>query len=369
MVNSRHLDFIDGLRGLAIFGVIYHHLFWHKTSPGFGALSIGGAELHPFTLLSNGWMGVNLFFFLSGFVLYYPYISSKRTLQNTVDLKDFYYRRAKRLLPLFYFNVFVSAFLIPQAPGAEDFYEKLLLVCTFTNIFTLEYYITPFNFVLWSLALELWFSLLFPLVVFLFNRFGYKIVVSAVVIISLGTRIYGLDESFQLRGTDYLNPVRDSIFGRLDDFVLGMLCCYVCVSNRVKFITTYNAYLFTLTGFILGLAACLLWDSVVLERSSLGTVPYINIVLNIAFFLVVVSLYRSNNLLNRLCENWPIMLLGMMCYSLYVWHGVILMSIMRLGMKDFGLPAFFLALLVIGTLSYRYIEFGHIRDSKRLFRL
>ena len=302
-------------------------------------------------------------------MLYYPYISSQRTLHDSVDLKDFYYRRAKRLLPLFYLNVFISAFLIPQAPGAEGFYEKLLLVCTFTNIFTLDHFISPFNFVLWSLALEVWFSLLFPLMVALFNRFGYKIVVTCVVMISLGARIYGLDEGFQLRGTDYLNPVRDSIFGRLDDFVLGMLCCYVCVSNRFKYITSNNGYLFTLTGFALGLAACLLWDSVVLERSSISTVPFVNILLNSAFFLVVVSLYRSSNLLNRLFENWPFMLLGMMCYSLYVWHGVILMGIMRLDMKDFGLPTFFLALLVISTLSYRYIEFGHVRDSKRLFRL
>jgi peptidoglycan/LPS O-acetylase OafA/YrhL len=66
------------------------------------------------------------------------------------------------------------------------------------------------------------------------------------------------------------------------------------------------------------------------------------------------------------------MVIGMMCYSLYVWHGVILMGvIMRLGLNSNGatLTSFCIALSAIAFLSYRYIEFGHIENGKSLFRL
>ena len=366
---NKHLNFIDGLRGIAIIGVIYHHLFWHTTSPGYGSVSFMDFELYPLTMLSNGWMGVNLFFFLSGFVLYLPFAMNRRSFDNPADIAKFYKRRAKRLLPLFYFNVFVCAFLVQFSLGTEDFFSKLILVCTFTNIFTLEYYITPFNWVLWSLALEVWFSVLFPLLVLAINRFGFRIVVVSVALLSLGTRIMGLDEGLQLRGTDYLNPVRDSIIGRLDDFVVGMLCCYVCTMGSIKFIKQNNAIIFVVAGAAIGLTACAMWDSIILERTSKNMVPYINILLNLAFFTCTVALYRSRNLFKTLIENWLLMVLGMMCYSLYVWHGVLLGGMMRMNWGDYSLPVFLFSLVVIASLSYRYIEFGHIKDTRYLFRL
>ena len=117
--NNDRLAFVDGLRGLAIFAVIYHHLFSRFTAPGYESFELGGFQLFPFTYLSNGWMGVNLFFFLSGFVLYLPYVMRKRTINNRQNLWEFYKRRAQRLMPLYYICLFISVVFFFKATALK----------------------------------------------------------------------------------------------------------------------------------------------------------------------------------------------------------------------------------------------------------
>src|ERR1700689_3768513 len=93
------LEVINGLRGFAILAVIWHHLFGLYFKPGSSvALEIarGGGSF-----LSYGWIGVPLFFVLSGFVLYLPYAEGGAKLATGADALNFYRRRAERLLPLY----------------------------------------------------------------------------------------------------------------------------------------------------------------------------------------------------------------------------------------------------------------------------
>ena len=76
---------------------------------------------------------------------------------------------------------------------------------------------------------------------------------------------------------------------------------------------------------------------------------------------------------NRLLRLAPVQVVGMMCYSLYVWHGMILYRLIMVPIPDFpdrlaALPAYLAAVFALGALSYRYIEFGH-RPAGELFLL
>jgi Acyltransferase family len=87
---------IDGLRGVAICAVIFQHAFSHGISHALVAFGVIG---FPY-LVDNGWMGVSLFFILSGFVLSLPYTGAETKFYDLAEVFAFYRRRARRLLPL-----------------------------------------------------------------------------------------------------------------------------------------------------------------------------------------------------------------------------------------------------------------------------
>src|SRR5579859_1718984 len=94
------LEVINGLRGAAIVAVIWHHLFGLYFKPG-SAAALQPAPMGGF-FLSYGWIGVQLFFVLSGFVLYLPYAEGRAKLSSGTEVLVFYRHRAARLLPLYY---------------------------------------------------------------------------------------------------------------------------------------------------------------------------------------------------------------------------------------------------------------------------
>ena len=66
------------------------------------------------------------------------------------------------------------------------------------------------------------------------------------------------------------------------------------------------------------------------------------------------------------------MLAGAMCYSLYVWHGLASVSLLGFNHANLSFETvslYFLILILTSIVSYRYVEFGHVKDWRRLFLL
>jgi len=150
------LGFINGLRGFAILAVVYHHFFSRFTPKSLGAIDIGGLSVSPYTPLFNGWLGVNLFFVLSGFVLALPYFDGRRDFSKPGHTRWFYKQRAHRLLPLYYFSVIIAMILARRITMADEPFRDLLLMATVTFNFNEATYSPVYNWVLWSLGLEVW---------------------------------------------------------------------------------------------------------------------------------------------------------------------------------------------------------------------
>ncbi|MDR7295099.1 peptidoglycan/LPS O-acetylase OafA/YrhL [Pelomonas aquatica] len=151
-----HFPGLDLLRSIAIAWVMLFHAFL------VGGLGPGFAWLSRF-----GWAGVDIFFVLSGFLIGSQLL---RTLQRgeRLSLRDFYQRRAWRILPAFavVLAVYAAFPVLREAPGLEAGWQ----FATFTLNLLIDYSHNQAFSHAWSLCVEEHFYLLFPLVAWWFTR-------------------------------------------------------------------------------------------------------------------------------------------------------------------------------------------------------
>ncbi len=169
---DKKIGVINGLRGYAILAVIYHHLFNGLTRPGWHAVTLGKIVVLPFSFLSNGWLGVNLFFIVSGFVLFLPYSRGVRSFHGKPDFYSFYLKRAGRLLPLYYLSVLFFTIYLVREHDIRNLVSSLFLMLSVTFNFTEATFFPRCNWVLWALGIMIWFSFIFPFIVILSNKIG-----------------------------------------------------------------------------------------------------------------------------------------------------------------------------------------------------
>jgi peptidoglycan/LPS O-acetylase OafA/YrhL len=354
---------INGLRGIAILSVVLHHLFGARFKSGWHAWRVGSIALPIFSPLSNGWQGVALFFMLSGFVLFLPYANGSRQMASPSDALRFYRARAARLLPLFYLNVAISTLLIPGlSRDVGRALRDLIMTATFTFPFADSTFHPPANWVLWSLGVEVWFSVLFPLLVVLRRRVGLTGLV-------FGSLIAWPIQYLALLCD--LNPLlKDSVLGRLCDFVVGMALAELYARGRLPSRARVAAACAFGGAFILYLGFSV-WDLAWTSVLPYNLIAFTGLLSDLGFALLLCGALGFAPL-RRVVSTRPLQVLGMMCYSLYVWHGIAKMCF--LGKEDipeyrsFDLIVYLLLLAVVSTITYRFVEFGRVADWRLLFR-
>jgi peptidoglycan/LPS O-acetylase OafA/YrhL len=366
-LDVKKLGVINGLRGFAILSVLYYHVFSRLTPPGFKSFDYANIKILPFTYLSSSWFGVNLFFILSGFVLALPYFLEKREFTTPAHFKEFYLRRAKRMLPLYYFSVvFCIVFLSPPI-SLDTFPRDLLLMGGVLFNFTKDMWFPSYNWVLWSLGIEVWFSIIFPFLIISIRKFGILKVLVVVLLASLVTRIIGNAEIYNI-GSPLLNPVKDSLLGRLDEFLWGMFLCYVYVNQR-ELSKKIGVAIPLFAGIALITLACFSWDYVMLKIMPRDLIPYISLILDMGiFFFAWALLMMKGGPIKWLFNNYPMQLLGVMCYSIYIWHGIAIKPLI-LEYDAMQIIEYYFLVLLLASLSYRFIEFGHEPNWRKLFLL
>jgi peptidoglycan/LPS O-acetylase OafA/YrhL len=197
---GRHIPALDGVRGLAILLVMFHHL----PMPVFGWLP------------SWGWTGVDLFFVLSGFLITGILYDAKG---SEGYFRNFYMRRVLRIFPLYYGVLLVMVVILPLAvshvgplnhlvlarrpPALDEFgtlYDKQAWLWLYgqnlaRGLFGQQFYILNH---FWSLAVEEHFYLVWPLLIFLCSRRGSIAVCVGVIAAALALRLVLIPFSGQI---------------------------------------------------------------------------------------------------------------------------------------------------------------------------
>jgi peptidoglycan/LPS O-acetylase OafA/YrhL len=222
---------LDGFRAAAVLMIFGHHLFygWPLDPAAFSWM--------PHTLvaaIAHGWLGVDLFFILSGFLITGILLDSR---QSDHYFRNFYVRRTLRIVPLYFTCILVMYFAYP-GPAAY-FGLSLVFLANFHYQFGVSAPHGPSVF--WSLAIEEHFYLLWPLLVRLLNRMSLFVFT---LILVFGTPI--------LRGIcAYLGMDPEQIyiysFFRFDGLALGAI---LALWVRSRYYSRASAW--KLAGFLVG---------------------------------------------------------------------------------------------------------------------
>lgn len=337
---------IDGLRALAVLSVVAFHFNDYR--------------------VPNGFLGVDIFFVLSGYLI--TNVIYNEIKQNKFSFKDFYIRRIKRILPAF-FTVLIVGLALARLLFLPDDYSEvkesalsaILFVGNFFfaqldgGYFSGEINQKPF-LQLWSLAVEEQFYFIFPIILIGLTSFAQKckrsissgsililILLGLTIISSLSGLIHYTWDSY------YLAHIRFS------EMLIGAMLAIFLVEHPKSQISSTNNTILSIISLATILVS-IFWGPYVK--------PYFPGVLALIPCLATAGLiYAGRNTeqwYNKLMSITPIVWVGKISYSLYLWHWTLL-AIFRYVADGRSFPIHtqigLLALIFIcSTLSYYFIE-------------
>ncbi len=200
---QRRIASLDALRGIAALAVVIHHAALQRLPIVRHAVADSdGNVFHPVLFWMGTW-GVTLFFVLSGFCIHLPQARKESEGAPFIGWKEFYRRRARRLLPTHYASIAfaaVAAYVFPTELISRATIGTLLAHVFMVHTWVNSVVFYSINAVFWSIAVEVHFYLAYPLLQWIRKRLGYGLV-AALLCIGLVVYLIG-----------YLQPPGDSRF-------------------------------------------------------------------------------------------------------------------------------------------------------------
>lgn len=323
---------IQGLRAFAVLVVLFFHL----------------------GLLKNGYLGVDIFFVISGFLI--TGIVYSDFVQNKYSMRDFYIKRIRRILPLVFF-IEIICLIVGYIVMLPDDYENLSQSVIATNFFAniVLQYITTGNYWdvvneykpllhTWSLGVEEQYYLLFPLIfLFLSKKRNYLFpILLGLTAFSLFSYLMVTNEAFKF----YLLPTR---FFQIS---LGGIASIVITK-------------FKKNGAIADLSFLLVLVIVFVDLALSTELISILIVILISLFIIFNT---ENSISSKILTLKPIVFIGTISFSIYMWHQVII-SFYRYAISDnisfLSVLVLFVVILLLSVFSYYFIE-EYFRRSKNI---
>ena len=347
-LKAPYYPFMDGLRGLAILSVILAHVV--RDQPWFGFV--------------DGYIGVHVFFILSGFLITTLLLKEKIKF-GRVSLKNFYARRAIRIFPVAYLFILVLIVL--------NFIFKLQIVpLSFLGaIFYLKNFPIPGDWYtghFWTLSIEEQFYLFAPVIlVTSLNRY-----LKLVLILFVAVPVFNY-LAFNNIGVFYTNRavhvatyILLAILDRGALYILsGSLLSVLIFKGFLKLPRLKNAYYLS---FILLVAA------IVIHYPFKGNgyiIPYFAaIVFTLLMALVIALNLNSDNFLTKVLSNRLLVKTGVLSYSIYIWQQLFTLHQPWEGKFAYsGSPLLNLPLLfLVSYISYRFYESKFLKLKVRFSR-
>jgi peptidoglycan/LPS O-acetylase OafA/YrhL len=327
LVNSiKYFPSLNGLRFLAAFGVLIHHIYTQ--------LSIHipfGNYIIDFFLARLGGKCVSLFFVLSGFLITYLLLKEKHE-SGKVKVTNFYLRRILRIWPLYFLVIIVSFFVLPdfvliegyKAAMEPHFVSMLILYLLFLPQAVLFFYQEIVGCSqTWSIGVEEQFYLIWPLFLRKISKNGIFVFIGILVlkVVLLNYMSFLLEFYQEFASTNvyrYYKSFYIILFTfEIDSLVMGAIAAYLYFYNKA-FILRITYHKITQVLNLVLLLGLFLTDI---------TFPLYQLVQAISFSILILNLSTNKETLFSL-ENPPLKYLGNLSYGIYMYHNIVITMVL-----------------------------------------
>ena len=348
----QYIPAIDGLRALAVIAVMFYHL--------------------GFSWIPGGFLGVDLFFVISGYVITRLLLDSIAQ-SGGLDLRGFYLARARRLLPALLFTVVTTTIAI--GIWAPDTIKRFITDLPFALTGTMNWWLVarqqdyfesigrpPLLQHTWSLAVETQFYLVWPLILyFILKRLGKNRIPFAAVMIAAASGITLLIVSLSLDSSSS-SKVSHIYFGTDTHSIglfLGAALAVSWIPQNFTTTLTKQAQNFIdgvgVFGFIGILATFLLIDE---SKPTLYKIAFPLAALFGA--AIIMSVVHPASRFAPLLENPVLLWIGQRSYAIYLWHWIIFQvtrPTVDLAGQTWALYSLrILIVFALADISLRYVE-------------
>lgn len=314
-------DGVDGLRALAAFAVLFHHVGF-DTGTTFRTRVVGD-------LVARGDIGVPIFFAISGFLLYRPFAAARVAGAPGPDARTFWWRRALRIFPAFWLAAVVLTVVFGERLG-----EGLAPIqrLTLTHIYRPATALGALPHT-WSLAVELSFYAVLPGLAWLINR-ASRTAASAPMLAPLLLALVSVTYHLVV---ELIDPAWKSTMllwlpAHLEQFAIGMALAEWSVaehrgaplatrSARVVRSTVWGWWLMALVAYgVVSLAIELPKGLAPFSGTQVLTRQLLYCAVTIGVLTPTVFAGSGPNLAQRVLRWRPLAFCGVISYGIYLWH-------------------------------------------------
>ena len=350
---------IDGLRAIAVLSVVVFHF-------------IASA-------LPNGFLGVDIFFVISGFLI--TSIIHKSCLEKKFSLKEFYIRRIKRLFPAFIcvlasssvvaYILFLPSELLPfskSSLAALGFISNIFFYSE-TGYFDAHSQLKPLLHT-WSLAVEEQFYIVFPLLFMALHKWllrHIKLIITLLFSASIASYYVAVFYAHNLDLAFYMLPMRAW------ELLIGSYVAIKVINQHEEKMPVIRSQILSGLGAILILLSLILPENVIKELlTNLGVKTNPNeasVILNSTVtFGTALLIYAGApptqpSFVNQILSLKPAVFIGKISYSLYLWHWPIYVFAAYYFLDD--IPKVYKIFLIFASLIIAYISWRYIEQPVR----
>ncbi len=320
---------VQGLRAVAVLAVMLFHL--------------------DRTLLPGGFLGVDIFFVISGYVITGILV---RTPLEVGGLVEFYVRRFRRIVPAYAVVLLATTLASAVLLTGHDFshfWASLQTAAIFSsNRYFAEFgeYFAPQStelplLHLWSISVEVQFYLAFPLLILILPKRHLGVALAGVLVIAVSY--------FFLTSVDGLRAKSDyfSLSGRIPEFLIGSTLAAMRLGGGWSHgVAQWAAW----TGAVAVSIGLVTFDEATSSLARLSLIPCVGVALVIA---------ARDTVVNRLLTAAPLVWIGGISYSLYLWHWPIL-ALTRYYTEAYTLTPPTAAATVAMTFALSYLSFRFV---------